>query len=115
MAGKAAPPPSAAEIVDAAVPLRCTSQQQCDRWWRAAQVWIANNAGLKLQVATDAVLQTYGSTASIPRWAFTVTREPMDGGVEAIEIRVQCAKGYACTPAYETVIADFKRTLLGVR
>lgn len=115
MVGQAAAPPSAADIADAAVPVRCMTAAQCDRWWRAAQVWLVSNSSLKLQIATDAVLQTYSPTPQFPRWALTITRSPhLDGG-ELLEIRVDCLRGYACAPAYESVVADFKRYVLGVR
>ncbi len=115
MRGTAPVPPTDAEIADAAVPLRCSSQAQCDRWWRASQVWVVNASSLKLQIATDAVLQTYSSTGALPYWAFTITRSPIDGGRESIEIRVDCVRGYVCTPVQEAIVADYKRTILGVR
>lgn len=115
IAGQAPPAPTAAEISDAAAPLRCFSASQCDRWWRASQVWVVNASALKLQIATDAVLQTYSPSSQTPRWAFTITRAPhLDGG-EVFDIRVDCARGYSCAPAYETVVADYKRMVLGVR
>lgn len=115
MRGTTARAPTAAEIADAGVPLRCVSDAQCARWWRAAQVWLVNNSALKLQIATDAVLQTYSSTASMPHWSFTITKAPDDAGVEVMAVRIDCAPGFACAPAYETVVADFKRHILGVR
>lgn len=115
MSGQAPPPPSHADIADAAVALRCMAAAQCDRWWRASQVWLVNSSALKLQIATDAVLQTYSSSPLTPAWAFTITRAPhLDGG-EVLEIRVDCARGYSCAPAYESVVADYKRHVLGVR
>lgn len=115
MKGAAPMPPTAADITDAAVPLRCATAAQCDRWWRASQVWLVNASGLKLQIATDAVLQTYGSSPQTPLWAFTITRAPHPEGGEVFDIRADCARGYSCAPALESVLADYKRQVLGVK
>ena len=107
--------PTDADLIDSKVPLRCTSKEQCDRWWRAAQVWVVKNSGYKVQVATDAILQTFNAASGNSSWAFQITRSPhLDGG-EIFELDGACGRFSACSPVYETIIADFKRTVLGTR
>jgi len=110
-------PPSDADMADSKVPLHCKDKEQCDRWWRTAQVWAVKNAGYKVQIATDAILQTYNPTSERGGWAFQITRQPRLEGGEVFEIDASCGRGrYAiCIPVYESVVADFKRTILGTR
>ena len=70
-ASRGAPPvpPTAADLADAKLPVRCGSREQCDRWWRTAQVWVVKNAGYKVQIATDAKLPVRcGSREQCDRW-----------------------------------------------
>jgi hypothetical protein len=107
--------PSDADLTDSKLLVRCNSKDQCDRWWRTAQVWVVKNSGYKVQIATDAILQTYNATPGKTSWAFQITRSPhLDGG-EIIEIDGSCGLHSACSPVYETIVADFKRTVLGTR
>jgi hypothetical protein len=106
-------PPSDADIADAKAPLICEGREQCDRWWRTAQVWVVRNAGYKVQIATDAIIETYNPTRHGNGWAFQVTRSPEADGRELIEAKAICGTPAACTPAYESVVADFKRAVSG--
>ena len=108
-------PPTPADVADAKLPVRCGSREQCDRWWRTAQVWVVKNAGYKVQIATDAIVQTAGPDFGSTSWFFLVTRAPHADGGEAIEIEARCGNAASCAPAYETAIADFKRAVRGTR
>lgn len=54
--------------------------------WGRAQSWIGKYSSLKLQIATDYVLQTYNPTYW-PQYGYYVTKEPIDGGAN---ISVSC-------------------------
>ena len=108
-------PPTAADLADAKTPVRCGSREQCERWWRTAQVWVVKNAGYRVQIATDAIVQTAGPDSGSSSWFFLATRAPHGDGGEAIEIEARCGSGASCAPAYETAIADFKRAVRGTR
>lgn len=109
------PAPSDADLIDSKVSLRCMQKDQCDRWWRTAQVWVVKNSGYKVQFATDAILQTYNATSGNGDWAFQITRVPHFDSGEVFEIDASCGRNVACSPVYESVIADFKRAVLGTR
>jgi hypothetical protein len=108
-------PPTAADTADAKLPVRCGSRDQCDRWWRTAQVWVVKNAGYKVQIATDGIVQTAGPDAGSPSWFMLVTRAPHADGGEAIDIELRCGTGATCAPAYDSVVADFKRAVRATR
>jgi hypothetical protein len=108
-------PPTAADVADAKLPVRCGSRDQCDRWWRTAQVWVVKNAGYRVQIATDAIVQTAGPDSGSSSWFFLATRAPHADGGEAIELEARCGSAATCSPAYETAVADFKRAVRGTR
>ena len=107
-------PPAAAEIIDANIPLRCKSREQCDRWWRAAQIWLVQDTTCRVQVATDIILQTNCSESNLS-WEFQLHRASAENGSEEILVKLICLSAPQCRPAYETVLASFKRELFGTR
>jgi predicted small lipoprotein YifL len=108
-------PPSDIDIIDAKISVRCASKEQCDRWWRATQVWVVKNSGYTIQIVTDTILQTFNAAPDSSAWAFQITRSPDLGGGEIFEINGSCGRLAACSPVYETVIADFKRTIIKIK
>lgn len=109
------PPPTEADMIDFKLPLHCKSKEQCDRWWRTAQVWAVKNAGFKVQVATDAILQTFNATPGVAGYSVQISRAPEPTGGEVFEIEAKCGWPGHCDRAYETFIADFKRAILGTK
>ena len=109
------PPPSDTDMIDSKLPVRCSSKEQCDRWWRAAQVWVVKNSGYKVQIATDAILQTYNASSGRAAYSVEVTRSPEENDVDLIEIEARCGWAGHCDPVYETFIADFKRFIIGTK
>ena len=55
----------------------CSSEETCKRAWSAAQVWVAQNCGLKIQLATDTIIETYGSRRESSALQCRVLKEPM--------------------------------------
>lgn len=112
---RGAPPPTDADIADAKVELHCKTESQCGRWWKTAQVWVVKNSGMKLQIATDAILDTYNPSGYVSGWGVLVTRSPSIDGGEIIDIRAACRPAASCALTEETFIANFKRAVLGTR
>lgn len=72
----------------------CEGEADCKAKWDAAQLWIVQNAGRKLQITTDVVLETYGSTdMSI---AVQVTKQPVGSGKNEILVKVYCGNPFGC-------------------
>lgn len=61
-------PVSDADQRAALEPLLCTGASQCAMLWRAAHVWVIGASGFKIQIATDAIIQTYSPPDYSMRW-----------------------------------------------
>lgn len=89
----------------------CASDADCKAKWDAAQLWIAHNAGYKLQTATDVLLETYNSVGGSPDIAVQVTKEPMGGGKYKIVVSVSCDNIFGCVPNQWDAALDFNKTV----
>lgn len=112
---RGAPPPTDAEMADSKVEVHCKNEAQCVRWWRTAQVWVAQNSGMKVQIATDAIVDTYNPSRNVNGWGVLVTRMPHIDGGDIIDINATCRPAASCSLAEETFIAKFKRAVLETR
>jgi len=72
-----------ASTVQETVPV-CDGEADCEAKWNAAQLWVAKNAGYKIQIATEVLIETYNSTAGGSGLAASVTKEPIGDGRFAI-------------------------------
>src|SRR4051812_2232264 len=84
------PPMSEADAAELAVPLTCTGADECQKLWRRAQVWVIQNSGYKIQIATDAVVETFNPRDYSLVWGFSLTRMPGNGNEETIELTPTC-------------------------
>lgn len=93
----APPPPTASPAVKAYLDARnaqpttfeLADADVKDAWGRA-QAWIAQNSGVKIQTATDYLIETYGTQlAGITEtvFAYQVTRAPLGGGRSQISVK----------------------------
>ncbi|HXD08176.1 MAG TPA: hypothetical protein VN680_19280 [Burkholderiaceae bacterium] len=92
----------------------CTAGADCAAKWDAAQLWIVQRAGFKLQTSTGVVLQTYGPSTAMQdstRLAVTVTREPDGPQRFRIVPRIGCGNPFGCTPEVVPALLDFNRTV----
>ena len=92
---------------------RCTSEAECEAMWNAAELWIADNAGMRLATATSNVLETFASTS--PRLAVRATRRAQGDGEYLIEVSVSCGNYVFGTPncsrSPHSAAMDFNRTV----
>lgn len=104
------PAVTAEEVAEAKVPLICTSAEQCTLYWRRAQAWIAINSRMKIQIATDTVLETYNPVNQEPVYGWRLVRVPTDNaGSEHIQIRPVCGNLIGCHDPVERIVIDMKR------
>lgn len=80
----------------------------CKTEWERAQVWIAKHSNMKIQTATDLMIQTYTSVDLSTSIDFTVVKEPVGAGQYRITVRTHCANVLGCNPGEE----DTRATLL---
>ena len=92
LAGCAVPATQAtsSEASEANLPLMCENDAQCQAMWRRSQVWIAENSGWKIQIATDAIIETYNPPEGSRKRFYRITRESVGGGREQIKIASGC-------------------------
>jgi hypothetical protein len=76
----------------------CNNEQDCQEKWNAAQVWVAKNCGMKIQIATNSIIETYNPTGGTTRLAARVIREPIGSGTYKIVINTWCDNIFGCFP-----------------
>lgn len=89
----------------------CGSEIECKAKWEAAQLWIAKNAGYKIQIATDVLIETYNSIDYSTSLAARAMKEPLGDGRYAIRIRLGCANWFSCYPDPVDASLDFNRAV----
>jgi len=97
--GCAAPQPELTDQDRAELrPVVCQGEAQCKAMWERAQLWIASNARMKLQLVTDVILQTYNDPEPYSRTlTYTVTREPIGSGAYRITANASCRNTHLCS------------------
>jgi len=103
------PVPSVADVSDATEPLICDGPVQCQTAWRLAQLWVVTNSGLKIQLATDVVIQTYPGDQTTTLRNYTITRQPIEGQRERITFASACQSIFGCRGNEVQLAASFKR------
>lgn len=66
----------------------CHCQAQCDAMWAQATKDVENASGMRLRIATDALLETYVSN-NANRQTGTVSKTPRGNGAYAIELTLE--------------------------
>lgn len=72
----------------------CNGATDCNAKWEAAQLWVVHNAGLKIQLNTNVIIETYNSTDM--SLAVRVTKEPLGGGRYKLVATVWCDNDFGC-------------------
>jgi len=102
------PPASEAQIREYNTPLVCEGKDQCDLYWRKAQAWVLMNAGYKLQMATDMVIETFSAKQYYSTgWAMRVTRIPATKTQDRLVLEPSCGQAPICRGDYFTLVSDF--------
>lgn len=76
----------------------CDVKIDCEAKWEAAQLWVANNAGYKIQTATNVVIETFNPTRDDTYLAAKITKEPLGGGKYKIVATLWCNNMFGCNP-----------------
>ncbi len=85
----------------------CITDADCAAKWDASQLFVVKNAGLKIQLATNVLIETYNSTDYSSAIAMQVTKEPLGGGMYRFVAKAWCANMFGCTRRPNDVLADF--------
>ena len=65
----------------------CPNAEDCKKVFSLTQIFISQNAGMKIQLATDAIIETYGSKTEL---VMKATKTPDIGKKEIIDLKVIC-------------------------
>lgn len=102
------PQASSDDIAKAAEQLICEGQDQCSMYWKRAQLWVVQTSRMKLQIATDTILETYNPPSGSFTRGYRISKEPFGGNKERIRITTWCGNMFGCLDANETQAAAFK-------
>lgn len=69
---------------------QCEDQQECQTKWDAAQAWVSNNAGFKIQTNSSAIIETYNSPEGSMDMSMKVVKEPMGNNKNRFVLSVTC-------------------------
>lgn len=89
----------------------CTGEAQCKAMWEAAQVWVAQHSDMKIQTATDVLIETYGGGQYSATLSMRVLKVPQGGGSYRIEFSGGCNNVFGCVPDRLQAGTDFNRAV----
>lgn len=97
--------------VDASVPV-CFSAADCNAKWEAAQLWVAKNAGMKIQTVTTVLIETFNTPMYGTELAMSVTKEPQGGGLYRIVAHANCANFFGCSTSPTKAVLAFNNAVI---
>ncbi len=98
---------------NAAMPVTCQGSDDCEVKWGRALQWVLQNCEYRIQVQTDALIQTAGPTDSSPSAAFVISKVPLGGGKYEFVMRAGCDNFIGCVPTIRISRAAFAVTVMG--
>jgi len=75
----------------------CLSDEQCKRAWSGAQVWVSQNCGMKIQLVTDSIIETYSARYGDMTLQCKVTKISAVGMGYVVNLDIGCQNYIACT------------------
>lgn len=90
-------------------PLYCQGEAECKTMWERATYYVNANAGFKIQIHNDTIIETYNPSEHSVRLAFSITREPLGNGRYQIWTKAWCANIFGCQPNHLEASAKAKR------
>lgn len=104
-------------LARSAAKIPCSTREQCERAFGMAEVFVSQNADMKIQVATTSVIETYNASEK-GKVALKVLRVPRPEGDSEISLLATCRTdgdvGWqdVCDPRLLRIYTDFKDALL---
>jgi len=116
LAGCASQPYVPTKIVsDAAkTPVICEGKEACDMMWSKAQIWVSENAGYKIQVATDSIIETYSARDYSQGYSVRMVKMPLGDGKHELKLSINCGYPAMCAEVPIIFQARFRRAMLGI-
>jgi hypothetical protein len=99
------------QLVEATIPT-CDGAEDCAVKWDAAQTWVMQHAGHKIQTATDVVIQTFeAADSSDMALMATVRMESIGAGKYRIVAQLSCRNMFGCATNPGKATLNFNRTV----
>jgi hypothetical protein len=84
----------------------CSGEKDCAAKWERAQLWVAKNSDMKLQITTSVLIQTFSAPRESDSVGFTVTKEPTGDGAYRILARADAGTyGPGLSSLFDRLIA----------
>jgi hypothetical protein len=93
----------------------CDGEKDCAAKWDAAQLWVAKNAGFKIQTVTGVLIQTFSPTSGDVQLGATIMKEPLGGGRFRLVARMGCANPFGCHPDPIDALLMFNREVAAAK
>lgn len=90
-------------------PLFCENEFECKIMWERAVYFVNRNAGFKIQLLKDSIIETYNPPSTSTRLAFSITKEPLGNGRYQIWTKAWCSNIFGCIPNNYEAMARAKR------
>jgi hypothetical protein len=104
------------KVIEAAnTPLICESKESCDILWSKAQIWVSENAGYKIQIATDSIIETYSARDYSTGYSIRLTKTPKENGKYELKLNISCGPYPICGENQIYFQARFRRDMLGLQ
>lgn len=89
-------------------PIIC-EEPDCKLLWERAMFYVSNNAGFKMQIANDSLIETFNPTDYSVKLAYRIQKQPLGGGKYKILTSAWCANLFGCHPDQYEAILKAKR------
>jgi hypothetical protein len=92
----------------------CFTKADCDAKWAAARRWVQDNAGYKIQIYADDLIETYNPARNDPKIAVSVAKNPLATSSKgdktySIIVKVWCNNIFGCIPSSNDAIMSFNK------
>lgn len=98
--------------IDAAREVTCVGADDCDVKWGRAVQYVLDHGAYRIQLQTDAMIQTAGPTPNSPDLAIVINRIPLGEGRQRFELRGGCDNMFGCSPSVDYAKAFFVRAVM---
>lgn len=100
------------ERIEARMPVYCQGEEECARMWRAAAIYVEDNAALPIERVDDHIISTVPSPPGGARLSLRVQRELMPNPeYSRIWVETSCDNMFGCVPDEVIVKAAIKRLI----
>ncbi len=76
---------------------------ECEKEWQRAQIWVARHSNMKLQIISDVLIHTFNPPENKQWYGFLITKEPSGKDEYNMQISMICGNRFGCEPEPDKV------------